>query len=91
MAAMASGERLAQLRACMKNERHVKEPLAAYIVLTDDAHQVSRSGCREHLCIKLPRSHVQSECIELADCDKRRQFLSGFTGSAGKPVPSLVI
>ena len=25
----------------MRNERHVKEPLSAYIILTDDAHQVS--------------------------------------------------
>lgn len=40
---MASGQRLTELRACMRNERNVKEPLAAYIILTDDAHQVSRN------------------------------------------------
>ena len=38
---MANSKRLGELRALMRNERQVKEPLTAYIVLTDDAHQVS--------------------------------------------------
>lgn len=38
---MESSGRLAALRGCMGNKRYVKEPLSAYIILTDDAHQVS--------------------------------------------------
>jgi len=53
-----------KLRQLMKNINHVPEPLAAYIVETNDAHQ--------------------SEY--LAECDKRREFLTNFTGSSGTAV-----
>jgi len=45
----------------MRSEKYSSEPLQAYLIPTDDAHQ--------------------SEYI--AECDKRRVFISGFTGSAG--------
>ncbi|XP_063235388.1 xaa-Pro aminopeptidase ApepP [Bacillus rossius redtenbacheri] len=55
---------LKRLRDLMKDVKYVSEPLSAYIITSDDAHQ--------------------SEY--LAECDKRRQFVSGFTGSAGTAV-----
>jgi Xaa-Pro aminopeptidase len=58
------GTVLERLRAVMRSSQYVSEPLAAYIVPTDDAHQ--------------------NEYI--ADCDKRREFITGFTGSAGVPM-----
>lgn len=48
----------------MKNTKYVSEPLQAYIIPSDDAHQ--------------------SEY--LASCDRRRAYISGFTGSAGTAI-----
>ena len=84
-----TGAKLAALRKLMQNEKYVTEPLHAYIIPTDDAHQV-RSDFTVHgarlFVEKLPTRHdsltLQSEYI--AECDKRRVFISGFTGSAGK-------
>ena len=81
------------LRAAMRSSKYVSEPLSAYIVPTDDAHQVHgacrpakttmfmRSCVHEHAPPSLPPSHRQNEYI--ANCHKRREFLTGFTGSAG--------
>ena len=40
---------LTHLRALLKNTTYVTEPLQAYIVLSEDAHQV----LLEHVCIQL--------------------------------------
>ena len=75
----------------MRDEKHVAQPLTALFIPTDDAHQVARTP--PHTPHPLTPSHPppllslpslsgpQSEYI--ADCDKRREFISGFTGSAG--------
>lgn len=60
----AAGDKLSHLRQLMKGTDLGFEPLMAYIVPSDDAHQ--------------------SEYI--AQRDRRRQFISGFTGSAGTAV-----
>lgn len=57
-------ELLKRLRELMSNPKYVGEPISAYIVPSNDAHN--------------------SEY--LADCDKRRAFISGFTGSAGTAI-----
>ncbi|PVD29782.1 hypothetical protein C0Q70_09039 [Pomacea canaliculata] len=64
MPAKGSASILTKLRALMKNNNFVSEPLQAYIIPTGDAHQ--------------------SEYV--ADCDQRRSFITGFTGSAGTAV-----
>ena len=46
---------LERLRACMNNEHIVSEPLSAYIIPTDDAHQVSGRSIVTCIC---KRSHV---------------------------------
>lgn len=56
--------RLQKLRSLMKNAKYVSEPLQAYIIPSEDAHQ------NEYL----------------ADCDNRRSYISGFTGSAGTAI-----
>jgi Xaa-Pro aminopeptidase len=60
---MAAGSAavLERLRSVMRSSKYVSEPLTAYVIPTDDAHQ--------------------NEYI--ANCDKRREFMTGFTGSAG--------
>lgn len=60
----AASDALTELRALMKGTRLGIEPLKAYIVPSDDAHQ--------------------SEYI--APRDRRRHFITGFTGSAGTAV-----
>ena len=95
------------LRAAMRSSKYVSEPLSAYIVPTDDAHQV-HGACRPAengtifyaqlyiympLPPSLPRSLPPSLSPSLAlslrqneyiaNCHKRREFISGFTGSAG--------
>ncbi|PSN40454.1 Xaa-Pro aminopeptidase 1 [Blattella germanica] len=59
-----SSSKLQKLRGLMKNVKYVSEPLQAYIIPSEDAHQ--------------------SEY--LAECDRRRAFISGFTGSAGTAI-----
>lgn len=68
---------LQRLREVLK-----REGLSAYIIPTEDAHAVI-----ENCSNSLPGSHPQSEYI--ANCDKRRAFISGFTGSAGTAVVTL--
>ena len=48
-AKMASGSAavLERLRGAMRSSKYVSEPLTAYIILTDDAHQVRRSLRKE--------------------------------------------
>ncbi|XP_034235011.1 xaa-Pro aminopeptidase 1-like isoform X2 [Thrips palmi] len=55
---------LEKLRALMKNNKYVQEPIHAYIIPSEDRHQ--------------------SEYI--AECDRRRAFITGFTGSSGTAV-----
>ncbi|XP_065218401.1 xaa-Pro aminopeptidase 1 [Planococcus citri] len=55
---------LRSLRSLFKNTNYVSEPLHAYIVLSDDAHQ--------------------NEYITLRDA--RREYISGFSGSAGTAI-----
>jgi Xaa-Pro aminopeptidase len=65
---MAAGSAavLERLRSVMRSSKYVSEPLTAYIIPTDDAHQ--------------------NEYI--ANCDKRREFMIDFTGSAGSDFSS---
>lgn len=66
---------LAGLREVLK-----REGLSAYIIPTEDAHGVPEARVMK---FSSDRS-LQSEYI--ANCDKRRAFISGFTGSAGTAV-----
>lgn len=60
----STGDALARLRLYMKGTDLGFEPLAAYIVPSDDAHQSEYIAAR----------------------DRRRHFITGFTGSAGTAV-----
>lgn len=60
----STGDALAKLRYYMKGTELGFEPLTAYIVPSDDAHQSEYIAAR----------------------DRRRHFISGFTGSAGTAV-----
>lgn len=79
---------LEKLRALMKNTKYVQEPIQAYIVPSEDRHQVKPHGIiQTELNFKqLLQSllHLQSEYI--AECDRRRAFITGFTGSSGTAV-----
>lgn len=61
MATKNSTGLLKKLRTLLKNTQYVPEPLQAYIILSEDAHQ------NEYLAAR----------------DARREFVSGFSGSAG--------
>ena len=54
----AASQVLDRLRACMRDERIVGEVLAAYIIPTDDAHQVT--CCARYVeCFDRVISHVE--------------------------------
>ncbi|XKL59824.1 hypothetical protein PGB90_000840 [Kerria lacca] len=57
---------LKKLRSLLKNTQYVAEPLQAYIVLSEDAHQNEYLNAR----------------------DARREFITGFKGSAGTAIIS---
>lgn len=61
------------------------EGISAYIIPTEDAHGVRNLLCETPSTSTSP--DTQSEYI--ANCDKRRAFISGFTGSAGTAVVTL--
>lgn len=80
-------ELLKQLRLLMRNVDIVKEPLEAYIVVSEDAHAVSADRSfveQDDFFISIFNLPSQSEYI--ASCDNRRAFISGFDGSAGTAV-----
>lgn len=80
--ASASAAVLERLRAAMRSSKYVSEPLTGYIIPTDDAHQVIYSPCAA-IVAGCPCNHTPSQNEYIADCDKRREFITGFTGSAG--------
>lgn len=80
----ATGDALSRLRTLMQGTSLNIEPLIAYIIPSDDAHQVSCTSVYVlHKYVNCPL-HLQSEYI--APRDRRRHFITGFTGSAGTAV-----
>ena len=80
---MSAREKIESIRAWM-----CKENLQAFLVGSGDAHQVAVFPALVilyqylmHSCLAAQKFFVQSEYV--AEWDKRREFLTGFTGSAG--------
>ncbi|CAG0913330.1 unnamed protein product [Notodromas monacha] len=66
--------------------RFLSAGIGAYIVPTDDAHQ-ARGSFLIYFSIPLQIKNFKSEYVH--PCDARREFISGFSGSAGTAVITL--
>lgn len=80
----ATGDALSRLRALMTGSELKIEPLTAYIIPSDDEHQVSQGQQRK--CDKSLNMVFVPQSEYIAARDRRRQFITGFTGSAGTAV-----
>jgi Xaa-Pro aminopeptidase len=80
----ATGDILTRLRSLMNGSASM-EPLHAYIIPTDDAHQV-RNDQGESVTRQLTKKCFCFQSEYIAPRDRRRQFVTGFDGSAGTAV-----